>query len=539
LADQKRATETEFDVIVVGAGLAGLYMLHRLRGLGLSARVLERGSGVGGTWFWNRYPGARCDIESVEYSYQFSEELQAEWDWTERYASQAEILAYINHVADRFDLRRDIQLDTSVESAAFDESTNHWSIRTDDGGEFRAPFCVMATGCLSCRITPDLEALESYKGEIYYTSDWPHEGVDLVGKRIGVIGTGSSGTQSIPLFAEEAEHLHVFQRTPNYSVPSGNAPMDPEFLRSIKADYAGFRKRNNESPWGTAADLDNGGPSAVGVSLEEREQTFERMWEYGGTPFLITFDDLMVNQESNDAAGEFVKRKIREKVDDPAIAEILLPKQNFGCKRLCTDMGYFETFNRTDVTLVDVSRDSIVAATAKGLRLASGDEFDLDVIVFATGFDAMTGALLAIDPRGRSGQPLSEKWAEGAKTFLGLGVSGFPNLFTVTGPGSPSVLSNMVPAIEQHVNWIADCITYLRENGHSTIEATPSAEGAWVAHVNEVANTTLFPACNSWYVGANIEGKPRVFLPYIGFGPYVEKCDEVASKSYEGFVLSS
>jgi cyclohexanone monooxygenase len=538
MSGQKGESRRDFDVLVVGAGLAGLYSLHRLRSLGLSVRVLEAGDGVGGTWFWNRYPGARCDIESMEYSYQFSEELQQDWEWTERYASQSEILDYINHVADRFDLRGDIQLETRVEEARFDEEENRWTLRTDGGEELSARFCVMATGCLSQRNTPDFEGLSSFRGERFHTGNWPREKVEFGGKRVGVIGTGSSGVQLTPLVAREAEHLYVFQRTPNFSVPAHNRPLDPEEQRRIKAEYADFRRRNYESFFGTQVDILSQAPeSAMDLSPEERERHLEAAWARGGPGFLNTFDDLLINRASNDAAVEFNYRKIREVVEDPEVAEKLLPKQTFGCKRLCVDTNYFEIFNRPNVTLVDVSENAIEKITPQGLELADGEAFALDMIVFATGFDAMTGALLAIDPVGISGLALHAKWADGPRTYLGLGVSGFPNLFTITGPGSPSVLSNMVPAIEQHVNWIADCIGYLVEKGFTRIEARADAEEAWRVHVNEVADTTLYPSCHSWYVGTNIPGKPRVFMPYLGFHPYVQKCDEVAAKGYEGFEL--
>jgi len=538
MMDQQNDKDEECDVIVVGAGLAGVYMLHRLREMGLRVRVFEAGTGIGGTWFWNRYPGARCDIESMDYSYQFSEELQQEWEWTERYAAQPEILSYIEHVADRFDLRDGIQLETRVEEATFDEGADRWTIRTDDGKTHRTRFCVMATGCLSCSNTPDFDGIESFGGETYHTGHWPNEKVDFTGKRVAVIGTGSSAVQSIPVIAEQAEHLYVFQRTPNYSVPAQNAPLDPEYQRRIKADYAGYRRRNSETFFGMLADFENGGPSALDCSPEELERIYEKAWQRGGTPILITFDDLMTNKESNDTAVEFACRKIREIVEDPEVAEKLIPDQTFGCKRICIDTGYFETFNQSNVELVDVRSNAITEILPPGLKLADGESFEVDAIVFATGFDAMTGALLAIDPRGSAGLSLSEKWAEGPKTFLGLAMSGFPNLFTITGPGSPSVLSNMVPSIEQHVEWISDCIGYLRENDYARIVATEQAESDWVAHVNEVADQTLFPRCNSWYVGTNIPGKPRVFMPYLGYAPYVEKCNDVSRKGYEGFELS-
>ena len=534
----RRNEENEHDVIVVGAGIAGLYMLHRLRGMGLDAKVFEAGSGVGGTWFWNRYPGARCDIPSMDYSYQFSEELQQEWEWTERYASQPEILAYIEHVADRFDLRDGIQFDTRVEDASFDESTNRWTIRTDDGARHSAPFVVMATGCLSCRNTPEFPGLESFEGETYHTGAWPHEEIDFTGKRVAVIGTGSSGVQSAPVIAEQASHLLLFQRTPNYSVPARNGPLDPEEQRRIKAEYPERRRRNSETFYGVEPDFENGGPSALDHDAETLERIYEEAWERGGTQMLLTFDDLMIEKATNDTAIDFVCRKIREVVDDPEVAEKLIPDQTFGCKRLCVDSGYYEMFNRPNVELVDVRDDAIARIVPSGLELESGARYDVDAIVFATGFDAMTGALLAIDPVGRGGVPLHARWAEGPRTLLGLAVNGFPNLFTITGPFSPSVLANMVPAIEQHVEWISDCIGYLRENGFARIEATEKAESEWIVHVSDVANATLFPQCNSWYVGSNIPGKPRVFMPYLGYAPYVERCNEIAEKGYEGFDLS-
>ena len=528
-------SEERFDAVVVGAGFAGLCMLHRLRGLGLATRVFEIGNDVGGTWYWNRYPGARCDIESMEYSYQFSDELQQEWEWTERFASQPEILRYVNYVADRFDLRRDIRFDTRVEAATFDEASGRWSIRTDKD-EVNAAFLIMATGCLSSRNTPRFYGLDSFDGNAYHTGEWPHDGVDFTGKRVGIIGTGSSAIQAIPLIAREAEHLYVFQRTPNFSIPARNAPMDPEYQAAIKAGYAAFREQNSQ--WAFGANFEPNEVDALSASPEEREREFEKRWQGGGLAFISAFQDLLFSQEANDTAAEFVRRKIHEKVRDPEVAEALSPDHVLGCKRPCLDTGYFETFNRPNVTLIDIGDAPIEKITPGGLR-AKGREFSLDCIVFATGFDAMTGAVLGIDIRGRVGQTLREKWSEGPRTYLGLQTAGFPNLFTITGPGSPSVLSNMLPSIEQHADWIADCVAYLREHGQTTIEATVEAEDAWVTHVNEVAGETLYPTCNSWYLGANVPGKPRVFMPYLGFPPYVEKCNEVAAKGYEGFTLGT
>jgi cyclohexanone monooxygenase len=524
-----------FDAIVIGAGFAGLYMLHRLRGLGLSARVYEAGSGVGGTWFWNRYPGARCDIESMEYSYQFSEELQQEWEWTERYASQREILKYVNHVADRFDLRRDIQFDTRVSAAEFDAGADAWAVTTEEGAVANARFVILATGCLSSTNTPDFPGIGDFSGDLYHTGQWPHASVDFSNKRVGVIGTGSSGIQSIPLIAEQAAHLTVLQRTPNYSIPAHNAPLDPEYTRRIKADYRGFRQRNAQEPFG--AGFNGREELAMEVSEQERLAEYDARWRNGGLGFMGSFADLILDPEANATAAEFIRAKIKEAVDDPEVAAVLTPDTVVGCKRLCVDSDYFATFNRPNVTLVDVNQRPIERIVANGIVV--GDQtLELDCIVLATGFDAMTGAALAIDIRGLGGRTLRDKWAAGPRTYLGLSTQGFPNLFTVTGPGSPSVLSNMLPSIEQHVNWISTCIGHLRDAGQTRIEATKEAEDAWVAHVNEVAGESLYPSCNSWYLGANVPGKPRVFMPYLGYPPYVEKCDAVAASGYEGFALT-
>lgn len=526
-----------FDVVIVGGGFAGLYMLHRCRGLGLSARVFEAGSGVGGTWHWNRYPGARCDIESMEYSYQFSDELQQEWEWTERYATQPEILRYVNHVADRFDLRRDVQLDTRVLAAAFDETTSRWSVETD-AGTVSARFVVMATGCLSSTNTPDFEGLERFSGACYHTGRWPHEGVDFSGQRVGVIGTGSSAIQSIPHIAGQASHLFVFQRTPNYSVPAHNGPLTDERQRDVKQRYATFREANGQMRLGFGSDTPASEALAAEATPEERHEVYEERWQQGGLPFLGAFADLVSDEQANETAAEFVRDKIRAVVENPAVADLLAPKQVLGCKRLCVDTGYYETFNRPNVTLVDVATTPIEEITATGVR-AGDTTYELDAIVFATGFDAMTGALLNIDIRGRGDTTLREKWSAGPRAYLGLATAGFPNLFTVTGPGSPSVLSNMLPSIEQHVNWIADCLAHLRERGLDRIEPKPEAEEAWVAHVSEIAGETLYYGCNSWYLGANVPGKPRVFMPYIGFPEYVEKVNEIVANGYEGFDLTA
>jgi cyclohexanone monooxygenase len=526
------------DAVVVGAGFAGLYMLHRLRGLGLSARVYEAGDGIGGTWYWNRYPGARCDVESMDYSYSFSDELQQQWQWTERYASQPEILRYINHVAERFDLRRDVQLSTRVTAAVFDEATHRWAVSTDRGERVSARFCIMATGCLSAAQVPDFKGLETFEGPWYHTGNWPHAGVDFTGQRVGVIGTGSSAIQSIPLIARQAAHLFVFQRTPNFSIPARNAPLDPEYERRWKANYAEHRRQARESRVGFVVERND--LSALEVSAEERLREYESRWSRGGLGFNATFADLLTSKEANDTAAEFFRAKIRAAVRDSAVAETLSPRHYpVGTKRLCVDTDYYDTFNRDNVTLIDLRTAPIEAITPSGLQTRD-EAYALDSLVFATGFDAMTGALLSIDIRGRAGQTLRQKWAEGPRTYLGLGVAGFPNLFAITGPGSPSVLSNMIVSIEQHVDWIADCLAYLRAHGRTAIEAIVAAEDAWVAHVNEVGHATLYPLANSWYMGANIPGKPRIFMPYIGgVGVYRQFCDEVAAKGYEGFTLTA
>jgi cation diffusion facilitator CzcD-associated flavoprotein CzcO len=511
-------------------------MLHRVRGMGFSARVFETGGGVGGTWYWNRYPGARCDVESMQYSYQFSEELQQEWEWSELYATEPEILRYANHVADRFDLRRDIQFNTRVEAATFDDAAAQWVVELSDGTRVTAPVCVMATGCLSSSNTPSFKGLDAFAGDCYHTGHWPHEDVDFSGRRVGVIGTGSSAIQCIPLIAQQAAQLFVFQRTPNYTVPARNAPLDPAVRKQIKADYAGMRNRAKRMPNGLDFKLND--VPALEAAPAEREREYEARWAQGGVTFMGSFADLLFNQAANDTAADFVRRKIRETVRDPKVAETLSPRNVIGCKRLCVDTDYWETFNRPNVTLVDVSRAPIEEITAGGLKVAS-EEYELDAIVFATGFDAMTGALLRIDIRNGAGKTLKEKWVEGPRTYLGLAMAGFPNLFTITGPGSPSVLTNMLPSIEQHVDWIAECLGYMRERGHRRVEPTFEAEDAWVSHVSAVAGTSLRSTCSSWYVGANVAGKPRVFMPYIGgFPAYVQKCNEVAANGYQGFALA-
>jgi cyclohexanone monooxygenase len=534
--DHELGRHEDVDVVVVGAGFGGMHMLHRLRGDGLSVRVLEAGDDVGGTWYWNRYPGARCDVESVEYSYGFSDELQQDWEWTERYAGQPEILRYAQHVADRFGLRDHIWFETRATTATFDEEHSYWRVGTDRGDELTAQFVVMASGCLSAANLPQIEGIDSFTGEIYHTGRWPHDPVELAGKRVGVVGTGSSGVQLIPIVAERAGHLTVFQRTANYSIPARNRPLRPGELAAVKADYEGFRQRNRQMQGAFGARFPWNTTSALEVDEAARSEEYGWRWEEGGFVFLGAFGDTAINPEANAHAAGFVKARIREVVRDPAVAELLSPKQVIGCKRLCLDTGYFETFNRDNVTLIDISGAPIEAVTPRGLR-TGGREYELDVIIFATGFDAMTGAVLRVDVRGRDGATLHDAWSAGPVTYLGLAVPSFPNLFLITGPGSPSVLANMFVAIDQHVTWVADCIGQLRSRGILTIEASPEAAAAWVAHVNGIAELTLYPTCNSWYLGANIPGKTRIFMPLPGFPAYEEKCNEVVANGYEGFLL--
>ncbi|WP_448503483.1 flavin-containing monooxygenase [Mycolicibacterium thermoresistibile] len=536
MAAVSSAVGSDVDVVVVGAGFGGLYALHRFRSEALSVRVFEAAPEVGGTWYFNRYPGARCDVESLDYCYSFSEELQQEWTWTEKYATQAEILDYINWVADKLDLRSGITFNTRVLSAVLDEDTLRWTIATDTGETVTARFVVMATGPLSSPLTPDFPGLDSFAGEIYHTAHWPHEGVDFTGKRVGVIGTGSSGIQSIPVIAAQADELYVFQRTPNYSVPAGNRPLTADEIVHTKANYAERRRMSWRSGGGS--------PHVPHPKLtmeatpEERREAFEKRWQLGGVLFSKTFSDQMINSEANEEARKFYEEKIRAIIDDPDVAELLIPDDHpIGTKRICTDSNYFQTFNRPNVTLVSVRRTPIESIDATGIA-TSDAHYDLDAIVFATGFDAMTGSLAKIDIVGRDGQRLVDDWADGPRTYLGLGVDGFPNLFLISGPGAPAVLANMVLHAEANVNWIADAIGHLDEGGYRAIEATPDAVDDWIAECNERAEATLFPRANSWYMGANVPGKPRVFMLFIGgFATYLDICAEVADAGYKGFRL--
>jgi cation diffusion facilitator CzcD-associated flavoprotein CzcO len=536
--DRSEGEPPQLDAVVVGAGFAGLYALYKLRDvLGLRVRVYETGDGVGGTWYWNRYPGARCDSESFYYCFSFSDELAQEWEWSGRYPEQPEIERYLNHVADRFDLRRDVRLSTRVTGARFDDARNQWEVTTERGERVTARFLVTAVGCLSATNVPEIPGLESFRGESYHTARWPREGVDFGGKRVGLIGTGSSGIQATPVIAAQAAHLSVFQRTPNFSVPARHRAFDPQHQAAIKNDYASIFERTRTSPAGFPYfPIER---KALDVSAEERQRILEGLWEEGGFKFLWgSFSDLTTDATANAIASDFIRSKIREIVKDPATAERLCPTDHpYGSKRPPIDTDYYVTFNRDNVSLVDIRSDPIEAITPTGLRTRSA-EHELDVLVFATGFDAMTGSLLKLDIRGRGGRRLADAWAHGPRTLLGIQVAGFPNLFTITGPGSPSVLVNMPVAIEHHVDWIADCIQHLREHGKTRIEATEAAQDAWVEHVAAVASATLFGRANSWYVGANIPGKPRVVMPYTGGQPlYRERCEAVTKAGYAGFEL--
>ncbi len=522
------------DAVIVGAGFSGLYLLHQFAKAGFSARCFERGDGVGGTWYWNRYPGARCDVESMQYSYSFSEELQQEWDWPEKFSAQPDILAYANHVADRFDLRERIAFNTEVRSAHYDEASRRWTIETSTGEKVSAQHFIMAGGCISTAQVPKFEGLSDYKGETYHTGNWPHHQVSFAGKRVAVIGTGSSAIQAIPEIAAEAAHLTVFQRQPNYSLPARNVPMTAEYAGYWKDGYAEKRQEMRYQPNGMLREVND--KSALDVSEEERQATYEERWAAGTGAFLGAFNDILINQASNDTMAEFVRGKIRETVNDPVTAELLCPTHHpIGTKRICIDNGYYQTFNRDNVDLVDISQSGINRLTETGL-VAGERAFDFDAIVFATGFDAMTGTLFNVDIRGRDGLALKKKWEAGPRTYLGIMSERFPNLFMITGPGSPSVKGNMINSLEQHVDLVVDTMIHMRDRGLETMEPELEAEDGWVDHVQVVAYKTLFPQANSWYMGMNMPGKPRLFMPYIaGVGSYRQTCEEMVAEGYKGF----
>lgn len=527
----------DVDAVVIGAGFSGLYMVHQLRAMGLTYRAFETGSSVGGTWYWNRYPGASSDSESWVYSFSFSEELEQEWTWSRRFPEQAEILAYLEFAAKRLDLKSAFDFNTRVAGASYDNESASWTVETEHGERVKAKYLITAVGCLSAAQVPDIPGRDDFKGQWYHTGQWPHEAVDFTGKRVGVVGTGSSGIQSIPVIAQQAAHLTVFQRTPSFSVPAGNRPLGAEEVQALKRDIKKIRETCRYTTIGQPYDFKD--VSVFEVSEEERRRQFQADWDKGGFEWMFgSYHDLLFDEKANDLAADFVRDKIRTTVKDPDVARKLMPEgYPIATKRLPLDQNYFETFNRHNVTLVDLRETPIDRIEAAGIR-TSEKLHELDVIVFATGFDALTGPLLRIGIKGRNGERLEDKWAEGPSTYLGVAMEGFPNLFMITGPGSPSVLGNMPTSIEQNVEWISECIAHLRARGATMIEPTPEAEAKWRAHVKELADGTLFPQTNSWYMGANVPGKPRVFLPYIGgFGVYRRLCAEIAAKGYEGFTI--
>lgn len=532
-------TPVELDALVIGAGFSGLYQLHRLRDdLGLKTLVLEAAGGVGGTWYWNRYPGARCDSESQGYAYFFSRELHEAWQWSQRYPEHDEICRYLNFVADRLDLKKDIRFGTRVVACRYLEGPNLWEVTTEGGGKYRARWLITAVGCLSSANVPDIPGLDDFRGDWYHTGEWPHDGVDFTGKRVAQIGTGSTGIQAAPVIAETAGHLTVFQRTANYSVPARNAPWDEAYRSWVREHYDELRALVRSTP--NAHPFRISPYMATEVSDAERRELYEQAWQKGGLRFRGVFQDLLVSKRSNDSAAEFIKAKIREIVHDPETARKLSDIDHpYSAKRPPIDTNYFETFNRENVTLVDLRADPIAKITPTGIRLASGEEHAADIIVFATGFDAMTGPLIRLGIEGRDGLALADYWEAGPVSYLGLAMPGFPNLFTVTGPGSPSVLANMPVPIEQHVDWITDAIEHCRSHGIDTIEAEQEAAEDWVGHVRDAAAATLlWDAGQTWYWGANVPGKPRVFMPYAGgMVRYRGICDEAAVNGYAGFRL--
>jgi cyclohexanone monooxygenase len=531
--------ESPIDAVVVGAGFGGMYAIHRLRSIGLAVRGFEAADDVGGTWWWNCYPGARCDVESLDYCYAFDEALLDEWKWSERFATQAEVLRYANHVADRYSLREHITFNARVNGCTWDDEARLWTVTTESGDKVRARFLIAATGCLSKPHRPDIPGIDDFAGEVLFTQAWPKEGADLAGKRVGVIGTGSSGIQAIPVIAQEAAHLTVFQRTANFTLPAVNRPIFPEYEAAIRADYLGHRRTILQNKAATVKQTI--AESAFDLSDEEREAAYEDKWQRGGAGGIpVLFADSVTNPASNEEAAKFVRRKIKEIVHDPETAEALTPRDHpIATKRICLDTDYYATFNRPNVTLVDLKKTPIERVEAHGIRTTGGTH-PLDVLVFATGFDAMTGPLRAMNVRGANGVSLNEAWADGPRTWLGLMVAGFPNLFTITGPGSPSVIVNMIAAIEQHVNWFADLIAHMRKTGQTRVEPQDAAQEEWVGEVRRVAETTLYPLANSWYNGDNIAGKPRMFMAWLGGYPaYAERCEAIAAAGYSGLELSA
>jgi cation diffusion facilitator CzcD-associated flavoprotein CzcO len=532
-------TQHQLDAVIIGAGFSGLYQMLCLRDrLGLSVLGLDMADGVGGTWYWNRYPGARCDSESHSYSYYFSDELLKKWTWSERYPGQAEILEYLNFVADHFDLKRSFRFKTKLLSAHYDEQANLWELCTDDGERYRTRFLISAVGNLSSANIPAIPGLDRFKGPWYHTGQWPHQGVDFTGLRVGVVGTGSTGIQAIPVIAAQAKALTVFQRTANYSIPAHNGPLDDAFKHYCRAHPDEIRTILHATPNGHPFYISE--TSALSLSDQERHAVYEKAWEKGGLRFRASFKDLLSSEEANKTAAEFIKQKIRSMVKDPRKAQVLSDIDHpFAAKRPPIDTDYFETYNLAHVDLIDIRENPIDSITEEGIRTTNG-LFKLDAIVFATGFDAMTRPILNLNLRGRNGVALSDAWEAGPINYMGLQVPGFPNFFMVTGPGSPSVLTNMPVAIEQHVEWISDCIAHMRAEGLQRVEPQPQASAQWMQEVNQAAAATLLPkAKHSWYLGANIPGKPRVFMPYAGgMAHYRKRCETITANGYEGFLMT-
>jgi cation diffusion facilitator CzcD-associated flavoprotein CzcO len=538
VAGSDTASET-IDAVVIGAGFAGMYMVYRLRQAGFTVHGFEAGDGVGGTWYWNRYPGARCDSETMYYSYSFLSDVEQDWPLQERYPGQPEILRYLNHVADHMDVKKDFTFNARVSGITFDDSDQTWTVRTEGGESRRSRWVITAVGCLSDANQPQIAGAESFQGRQLHTGHWPHEPVDFTGKRVGIVGTGASGIQAIPVIAAQAEHLTVFQRTAQFTIPAANGPLSEDMAEMWKENYPEWRRRARFSRGGVPYPATD--RTALEMTPDQQRAAYEAAWEEGGFVFALgTFADILTDEEANQTAADFVRAKIDEIVHDPQVAEMLKPWEfPFATKRLPLDTNYYETFNRPNVTLVDIKRTPIEQITPTGVQTTAGTH-DLDILVYATGFDALTGPLLNMNIRGREGRTLDDAWAEGPVTYLGLGVPSFPNLLTITGPGSPSVLSNMPVSIEQHVEWIGDFLEWAREHGVEQVEPNQQATLEWTAHVQEIANTTLYPKAASWYMGANIPGKPRLFLPYVGgVDTYRYKCDEVAANGYEGFELKS
>lgn len=526
------------DAVVVGAGFAGLYAIKCLRDAGFSIQAFEAGDGIGGTWYWNQYPGARVDLECWDYSYSFSRELQDEWDWSERYPSAQELMKYLEHVADRFQLREHIRFNTTVESAVFDEQRNLWVVRTSDGKTVNARFLVPASGVLSVPKPPEIPGIETFAGEAYHTGRWPRKPVSFEGKRIGVIGTGSSGVQVIQALAGQCKHLTVFQRTAVFVVPCKNHALTPSMRERVRATYAERREISRITRFGIAVGMAT--DSALDATPEEMRMKYENAWTNSQLlGFRQCYGDILANEDANATVADFIRGKIRQIVKKPEVAQKLLPHGfPFGTKRPCLGDTYYEVFNRDDVTLVDLKSTPIERVVPEGIVTSEG-LVKLDMLIYATGYDALSGALTRIDVRGIGGKKLTDKWADGAKTYLGLMVAGFPNLFTVTGPGSPGPLANMSMSIEQHIDWITRCMEDMRRNGWTRIDTTSVQEDAWMQGVQDIVKRTLYLKANSWYLGANVPGKPKVFLPYLGgHGNYRKKCDEAAAKGYEGFVLT-